>query len=220
MSTRLLTSPGSRHTIADDLESHYFVLMWTALHWVKHNRSGDPCIDMEHIFDQQRPLPSGVVKGGVGKEEMYRSRGSELQEVEFACKPFNELFWDLWTLFSGYLIQRWEAFRKRGSSPGEYPKQDSNVVEALNFDVDSEPSVSPQEVIDLFEAALKEPGWIDDKVADQFPRASSKNASGITLSDLDNGDGHRNPNKGKKRGLSKSLGVDLEQLPAKRPKGS
>jgi hypothetical protein len=37
MSTRLLTNPGSKYTITDDLESHYFVLMWTALHWVKHS---------------------------------------------------------------------------------------------------------------------------------------------------------------------------------------
>ena len=80
--------------------------------------------------------------------------------------------------------------------------------------------MSPQEVIDLFEAALRQPGWIDDKVADQFPRTSSKNASGVPLSDLDNGEGHCDPNRGNKRGLSKSLGIDLEQLPAKRQKGS
>ena len=90
----------------------------------------------------------------------------------------------------------------------------------MNFDSDLEPSVSPQKVIGLFEEALKQPGWIDDKVADQFPRAGSKNASGIPLLDLDSGDGRCNPNQGKKRGLSKSLGVDLEQLPAKRAKGS
>ena len=36
-------------------------------------------------------------------------------------------------------------------------------------DTGPEPSVSPKEVIDLFEAAIKQPGWIDDKVADQFP---------------------------------------------------
>ena len=53
--------------------------------------------------------------------------------------------------------------------------------------MDLEPSVSPQEVIELFEVALRQPGWIDDKVADQFPRAGSKNASGIPLSDMDNG---------------------------------
>ena len=80
--------------------------------------------------------------------------------------------------------------------------------------------MSPQEVINLFEAALKQPDWVDDKVADQFPTAGSKSASGIGLSEMDNGGNQYNPNQGKKRGFSKSLGVDLEQLPAKRPKGS
>ena len=90
-------------------------------------------------------------------------------------------------------------------------------------DTDPEPSVSPQQVIDLFEAALKQPGWIDDKVADQFPRVGNKNASGNPLSEMDDGTAnHGNPGHGqsKKRGLSKSLGIDLEQLPVKRPKGS
>ena len=127
MSTRLLTSPGSRHTITDDLESHYFVLMWTALHWVKHNRAGDPFIAMQYIFDHQWPLENGIVKGGAGKLAMYGSRDSELRDVEFACEPFNELFWDLWTVFSEYLEQRRKAFRKRDSGPGEYPKQESSV---------------------------------------------------------------------------------------------
>ena len=124
MSTRLLTSLESRHTITDDLEFHYFVLMWTVLHWIKHNRPGDPFIDMEYIFDHHWTLANGIVKGGAGKVLMYGSRGSQLCDVEFTCEPFNKLFWDLWTLFSEYLDQRRKAFRKRDSGPGEHPKQD------------------------------------------------------------------------------------------------
>ena len=87
--------------------------------------------------------------------------------------------------------------------------------------MDPEPSVWPWEAIDLFEDALKQPGWIDDKVADQFPGYGSKNASGNPLSELNNGVvNYGNPTQGKKRGLSKNLGIDLEQLPAKRPKKS
>ena len=81
-----------------------------------------------------------------------------------------------------------------------------------------EPSVSPQEVIDRFEAALKQPGWIDDKVADQFPSAASRGTSGMPPSGTGGEEGRGN--QGKKRGPSKSLVVDLEQLGAKRPKGS
>jgi len=122
MSTRLLTDPGSKHTITDDLESHYFVLMWTALHWVRHNRPGNSGIDMEHIFDQQRPVPGGLVKGGGGKVEMYGTRESELHRVEFSCKPFDDLFWELWMLFARYLTQRREAGQKKDPGPGEYPQ--------------------------------------------------------------------------------------------------
>ena len=96
--------------------------------------------------------------------------------------------------------------------------QDLNFEEALSSDIDPEPSMSPQEVISLFEAALKQPGWIDDKVTDQFPSVASKSALGIPLSNLSNGDGCCNPNQGKKRELGKSLGTDSEQLPAKQPK--
>ena len=110
-------NPGSRHTITDDLESHFFVLMWTALHWVKHNQPVGPCIDMERIFDQQWPSADGIVEGGVGKLVMYGSRKLALREVEFACKPFNKLFWDLWMLFAEYLEQRQRAARKE--EPGE-----------------------------------------------------------------------------------------------------
>ena len=218
MSTRLLTSPGSRHKIADDLESHYFVLMWTALHWVKHNRPGDPSVGMEHIFDQQWSSANGIVEGGAGKVVMYGSKNSHLRGVEFVCKPFNELFWALWTLFAKYLARIRSAVLEESLGPGEHFLQDSNFEEALNSDTDPEPSVSPREVIDLFEAALGQPGWIDDKASDQFPRAGSKNTSGNPLSDLGNGEGHCNPNQGKKRVLGQSLGIDLEQLPAKRPK--
>jgi len=86
-------------------------------------------------------------------------------------------------------------------------------------DVNTEPSVPPQEIIDLFEAALKQPGWIDDKVADQFPGVGSKSASGVAPPDVDSGGNKCGSNQDKKRRFSKSLGVDLEQLSAKRPKG-
>ena len=112
MSTRMLTNPGARHTISDDFESHFFVLMWTALHWVKHDQAGN--IDMEYIFDQQVSY-GGISKGGAGKLSMYASRNSELHKVEFACKPFNGLFWALWRLFSEHLG------RSRGAARDEAP---------------------------------------------------------------------------------------------------
>ena len=116
MSTRMLTNPGARHTITDDFESHFFVLMWTALHLVKHDQAGN--IDMEYIFDQQASY-GGISKGGAGKVQMYQSKSSQLLEVEFACKPFNDLFWALWRLFAKYLRERWGA--AIDEEPGKRP---------------------------------------------------------------------------------------------------
>ena len=74
----------------------------------------------------------------------------------------------------------------------------------------------PQEVISLFEAALEQPGWIDDKVADQFPRSVGKSGSGMPPPASGSRANDSDPNQGKKRRPSKSLAVDLEKVPAKR----
>ena len=130
MSTRLLTKPGSRHTITDDFESHFFVLMWTALHWVKHDQAGR--INMKYIFDEQRLDDlDGIPKGGAGKVSMYGDRDAQLHRVKFACKPFNALFWDLWMLFADYLEQRQRALRKEESGPGEEPECDFELEPPL-----------------------------------------------------------------------------------------
>jgi hypothetical protein len=78
--------------------------------------------------------------------------------------------------------------------------------------------VSPQEVIDLFKLALEKPDWIDDKVH-QFPRTVEKSGLGVPPLVLDtNGVNCGNFNQGKKREISKSLGVELEKFTAKRRK--
>ena len=48
------------------------------------------------------PLPGLSTKSCVFLMEMYGSKNSELRGVQFTCKPFNELFWDLWRLFAKY----------------------------------------------------------------------------------------------------------------------
>ena len=70
------------------------------------------------------------------------------------------------------------------------------------LDINPEPLVSPQGVIDLFEAALKQLGWINGKVPGQFPGVGSKNASGIAFLDIDDGRTQCNANQGKRCGHS------------------
>ena len=181
--------------------------MWAALHWIEHDKAGE--IDMKFIFDQCRSLPHGIADGGMGKSEMYKNRRKELREVEFSCKPFNKLFWRLWGLFSGHNWQRWIASAElRGGS-----KFDRDLDGDPGSGADSasipEPSVSPEKMIQLFEAALKLQGWTDDKVEDQFPRTSSVATSRMALQKMDNVDDRAGPNQ-KKRWASKSLGHDPE----------
>ena len=217
MSTKLLECPGSKHTLSDDLESHFFVLMWTALHWVKHDKAGG--IDMEFIFDQQRTLAHGIVGGGTGKSYMYLTKQKGLHGIQFSCKPFNKLFWKLWGLFSKYNTQRWAA-SDDGEEDSDFDEDsDSDSGSTTNSAPRPEPSVSPEKMIKLFETALKRQGWTDDKVADQFPRTGSVAASRMTLPKVESADDPVGPNPAKKRWISKSLGNNLEsEVLAKRAK--
>jgi len=191
--------------------------MWAALHWVEHDRAGE--IDMELIFDQQRPLLHGIVDGGMGKSEMYKSEQKELHGVEFSCKPFNKLFWKLWRLFSKYNKQRWAASGNQEEESDSDSDSDLDSGSGTNSDPRPEPSVSPGKIIKLFEKALKRQGWTDDKVADQFPRTGSVAASRMTLSKVETVDNRVGPNPVKRRWISKSLGNDLEsEVLAKRAK--
>ena len=207
ISTRLLEFPGSKHTLTDDLESHFFVLMWAALHWIEHDKAGE--IDMKLIFDQCRSLPHGIVDGGMGKSEMYKHGRKELHEVEFSCKPFNKLFWRLWRLFSKYNKQRWTASDKLEGSSHSDEDLDGGSSSGADSALIPEPSVSPEKMIKLFEAALKLQGWTDDKVEDQFPRTSSVATSRMALPKTDSVDDPAGPNQ-KKRWATKSLGDDPE----------
>ena len=81
-------------------------------------------------------------------------------------------------------------------------------------DANLEPAVSPQEVINLFKTALEQPGWINDVVPDQFPRARRKNGLGAPPLGSDN------PVQGRKRRSSRSLAASLEPQAVKRPKAS
>ena len=79
-------------------------------------------------------------------------------------------------------------------------------------EINSEPLVSPHEVIGLFKAALEQPDWIEDRVSDQFPTAIGKSFSGVQSLG--------NPDQGKKRRLSKSLGANPDTQPGKRKRAS
>ena len=168
---------------------------------------------MELIFDQQRTLKDGASDGGMGKSEMYKNREKELHEVQFACKPFNKLFWKLWGVFSKYNKRRWAASRTEDTdsdSSAEFEWEDSDP--GAEPAPKREPSVSPSKLVKIFESALRLPGWKDDKVADQFPRHSSMSTSRKPLPQMES----ENPNLdlGKRPWISEGTAPDVIKVGA------
>ena len=156
---------------------------------------------MKVIFDQHSQLPDGTMTGGMGKSEMYQDRNIRLRGVKFASKPFNKLFWKLWRVFSSYNRRRWAASRMEEADSDLDSDSDSE-----EFSPDPEPSVPAQKILRLFEKALEQPGWNNDKVADQFPRPSGVGASRMAPSEMESVDDRLNVNVGKRGRISESVG--------------
>ena len=75
MSTRLLSSPEKAHELRDDLESLWFVFLYEALHFVKHNEPFG--INMNMLFNQI----------------------DECSKTEFRNRPFTALARQVYQLF-------------------------------------------------------------------------------------------------------------------------
>ena len=159
ISTALLRCPGKTHEISDDLESSFFVLLYYALHYVRHNKS-DSDVDMEMLFDEdEERVVDGktIIYGGKGKARMYTHK-SWVTGLEFSSKPLTDLFWELRGLF-------------RGLEQYEVAEEDEERAAYLNRALKAK---DPKEILRLFKKALDRDDWPDnDKVSDQFPRRST-----------------------------------------------
>jgi hypothetical protein len=158
MSTRLLTAPGSVHELRDDLESHWFVLLYEALHFVKHNKPFG--VRMGILFDQVDVCEmTGIHTGGVGKIHLYSKCALMTKRLVFECKPFNALVRQVYQLFQS-LNSHYEELDKKVDPEEEDPN--TPIVRKLS---------SCAEMERLFQEALNAEGWPDscDKVEDQYP---------------------------------------------------
>ena len=73
-----------------------------------------------------------------------------------------------------------------------------------------DPSVSQETTIILFEAALKLPEWMDDKVTDKFPGVGSVASSPMAPPKVDSGvDSRTDASTGERWWISKTVGYDL-----------
>ena len=150
MSTELLHTPGKVHTLYDDLESHFFVILYNALHFLKHVRP--PGLNMESIFDDAFISPvTGFHYGGRGKRGMYDSH-----DFTFESKPLTGLICALLELFRSLKNYSCKHFKKE-----RFPTAVEDVEKLKDC----------AEIKRLYAEALGSKGWptVCDKVEDRYP---------------------------------------------------
>jgi len=167
---------GKVHELSDDLESHFFVLLFEALYFVEHNKLRD--ISPEKIFNQIAIDPrTGNPHGGMGKMLFYTTGFCIVKDqLEFTSKPFTTLIRGLYLLFSSLCDHHVRKCMKRAP----YESNMKNVREL-------EGCVG---VVALFEEALKSTEWPTkcDKVPDQYPstnRSEPEQKDSVALSHFD-----------------------------------
>ena len=156
MSTQLLEKPGKVHELCDDLESLWFVFLYEALHFVKHDQPSG--ISMDLVFDQVERCPkTGTHTGGAGKTQLYNSQATTVASIAFASGPLTALVQKMYKLF-----------RRLSVHCG---KQDFEMSMEGGTEVKGFPDLEDcKKVQELFQEALDSPGWsAHDKVEDQYP---------------------------------------------------
>lgn len=149
MSTELLHTPGKVHTLYDDLESHFFVILYNALHCLKHVRP--PGLNMESIFDHAFISPvTGFHYGGSGKRCMYDSHN-----FTFVSEPLTGLICALLELFRSLKDYSCKHFKKE-----RFPTAVEDVEKLKDC----------AEIKRLYAEALGSKGWptVCDKVEDRY----------------------------------------------------
>lgn len=150
MSTELLQKPGTVHELRHDLESHFFVLLYSALHFVKHIRPSG--LDMEFIFDHKFTSSiTGAHIGGAGKGVMYNKF-----KCDFESEPLTGLIRALFKLFRS--LNQYNISKNWEEEPSPLVVRD---VEKLKDCV---------EIKRLYAEALGSNGWLTvcDKVEDRY----------------------------------------------------
>jgi len=189
MSTQLLTVGEKVHELSDDLESHFFVLLFEGLHFVQHNK---PWGISMNLFDEVYVNPeTGNHTGGIAKSVFYScGYGRVNRQLEFTSKPFTTLIRGLYRLFGNLElchIAKLNEVAPASDSEGEVEKLKGGVGVAA-----------------LFDEALRSKEWPTecDKVLDQYPpiiRSDPERRDTVQLSHFNESPVPEPPNGKRKR---------------------
>lgn len=154
MSIDLCASPAKVHDIMDDLQSIFWVLIYGALHYIKHVNTG---------FLLKYPLFGYMPHMDLKRNALNMNL---LRNFSFLCRPFDKLV--------GELADAWSSYYQVLASIQvtmvvEVPHIQAGFVE-LRAQM-----ASPAWLLDKFNEALSEPDWEDDDaVGNQSPPTTEK----------------------------------------------
>jgi hypothetical protein len=168
MSALLLQFPTKYQLLQDDLESHFYVLIYNALRYLRSDKLHNLAAYMGDLFDDSTNNDDGTVSGGKGKMSYL---ASEVMTIRWQSSPH---LTDLVKVAKGY-VNEW--FQHESAALIQQIHLNEHITEPP--DVPDRFALSNHNrFIDLCQITLKRDGWPEgDKVEDQLRSSSSAGQS-------------------------------------------
>ncbi|KZT17991.1 hypothetical protein NEOLEDRAFT_1143936 [Neolentinus lepideus HHB14362 ss-1] len=155
ISCNLLQHPTARHTLQDDLESSFWVLLYACLSLIPSSlsTSGDLFQVMKDVFDHsswqenKRYWVGGQHKLAVIVLGRYIRKSNDYTAITFAPAPLNSLVFELWKIFSYW---------------SEYNNRMGDITIQSVYKAHADLLHDSKEVLRLFRTAFESPGWPTD----------------------------------------------------------
>lgn len=164
MSIALLANVSKVHTIHDDLQSVFWVLLFGALlHFAHNSLSFNMNLFDQAFFPHDNSL---MVKGGDMKEAFLRSQ-QKISGLTFMSKPLTAIYRRLAFKYNA-------PISSSGNAEDRCDENGDVIIESVDPDANMP---APQVVLDLFETVLTRTDWpaINDTMANQFiPRTKAQ----------------------------------------------
>ena len=161
MSIAVLRNPSKAHTILDDIESCFWLLLYMALHFFKKT-SG--IVEME-MFDEMKELQmgDGAVHPVGGKSKYSALTMGDILQVAFDSKPLTGVLHGFCRLLASLHLSAYMALQ---SGAQEQLEGHSMIQKSLE---------DMSEIFHIFDKALNDSDWPEgeDAVEDQYPKRTA-----------------------------------------------
>ncbi|KAI0337289.1 hypothetical protein BDW22DRAFT_1383880 [Trametopsis cervina] len=155
MSVLLLKEPRKRHSLLDDIESCYWLLLYMSLHHFENTAAAtiipmfDDCVEGE---DEH-----GIIQyiGGIAKKDFITSL--DFEKIHFTCKPLEKVLQAFGFILCGFHSNQ--------------PMAEKCVQPYLKNYEDARRQLEDGTILQIFDDALDGSGWPkNDVLCDRFPK--------------------------------------------------